>query len=125
MGNLSYIVEEYSENPLIIGGNFNICLNLNLDRKKLLDLIEEFDLVDVWRQRNLEKHQYTWPGKGKQGLVQSRLDFFLVYCSLEQQVYDADIFPGLKSDHSLVSLSINIFNTEKTSRGTWKLIMRF
>ena len=95
--NLSDIIEQNSGTPLIIGGDFNTCLNPNMDTKggsiesesnyknKLLDLAEEYDLVDIWRLRNTEKKQYTWRGKGKAGLVQSRLDFFLISCSLEQQ----------------------------------------
>ena len=129
---LNSLVEEYSDKPLIIGGDFNICLNLKLDKKggvteeissyrnKVLDLMEEFDLVDIWRHRNLDKNQYTWRGKVKQGLVQSRLDFFLVSGSLEQQVNSADICPGLKSDHSLINVSIDIVKINKRGRGTWK-----
>ena len=77
-----------SDVSIIIAGDFNICLNLENDKKGgtvngnstyrniLLNLLEENDLADIWRCRHQDKHRYTWHGKGKAGLVQSRLDFF-------------------------------------------------
>ena len=44
-------------------------------RNMLLNLLEENDLVDIWRFRHQDKHQYTWRGISRAGLVQSRLDF--------------------------------------------------
>ena len=73
---LHRLVERFCDNPLIIAGDFNICLDLKLDKKgglldetsnyrnSLLNAMEEYDLVDVWRHRNFDKRQYTWGGKG-------------------------------------------------------------
>ena len=52
--------------------------------------------------------------------VHCRLDFFLVSQSLFCNITDADISPGYKTDHSLISLSLSIhLNRRRTS--FWKL----
>ena len=54
------------------------------------------------------------------GLVQSRLDFFLISGPLAFQTIDCHIKPGFKSDHSLVKLSIHLLSTQKRGKGYWK-----
>ena len=83
LSNLKEIVEKHSDKPLIIGGDFNTYLNPDLDKKggtleqtstyqsSLLNFIDEFSLVDIWRIRNKSMSQFSWCGKGKTGLVQS------------------------------------------------------
>ena len=92
------LIEEYSDNPLIIGGDFNICLDTNKDQKggtpdnesvyreNLHNLMEEFCLSEIWRIRNPDKTQFSWRNSGPKGLVQSKLDFWLISNFLE---YDA------------------------------------
>ena len=74
---LKEIVEKHSDKPLIIGGDFNTCLNPDLDKKggtleqissyqsSLLNFIYEFSLVDIWRIRN-KSHNLVGEGKVKQ-----------------------------------------------------------
>ena len=69
---LRNLVEKYSDKPMIIGGDFNICLNSMKDKKggtlerdstyksNLLNFIEEYSLVDIWRLKNTDKQQFTW-----------------------------------------------------------------
>ena len=65
---------------MIIGGDYNLVLDINKDKKGGLakthqnsvkvikDFVNELDLVDVWRAPNQEKRRYTWqrrnPGPG-------------------------------------------------------------
>lgn len=72
------------ENPVILAGDFNLVLNPDIDlhdyinvnnpkaRDQVLNMMFECNLLDVWRELNLEKYQYTWRRKiqvKKQGLI--------------------------------------------------------
>ena len=60
-----------SENPCIIGGDYNLVLNPEIDcfeylhvnnpksRDMLIHTIIECDLIDCWRDMNLEKKEFT------------------------------------------------------------------
>ena len=76
---------ELKENTnLILGGVFNLILNLNLNADggnptlksnsmKSLDILTvENDLLDIWRIRNPESNHYTWTEKTP--MMQRRLD---------------------------------------------------
>ena len=53
-------------------GDFNLVLNPDLDtnnyininnpkaREKVLDICEEYNLIDVWRESHPEEKKYTW-----------------------------------------------------------------
>ena len=72
---------------LIVGGDWNITLQ-SIDKKggtswksttardKLLAMMNEFVLVDVFRERNLHKKSYTYESKALK--LSSRIDFFLI-----------------------------------------------
>ena len=132
LSKLKEIVEKHSDKPLIIGGDFNTCLNPDLDKKggtleqissyhsSLLNFIDEFSLVDIWRIRNKSKSQFSWRGKGKTGLVQSRLDFFLVSLSVGSDILNTAITPSIGMDHSIISLTLSISQTQPRGKGTWK-----
>ena len=74
------------ENMVIIAGDFNLILNPEVDfvnyanlnnpkaRDEVLNLIIETNLIDVWRELNLEKKQFTWRRKSTN--QKARLDFF-------------------------------------------------
>ena len=83
-------VENKSDKNLIIAGDLNTYLDITLDKKgdkieslssfsvKLNELCEEYMLHDIWRVRNPNSKTFTRRQKCKNGLVQSRLDYFLV-----------------------------------------------
>ena len=71
---------------IIIGGDFNVILNPDLDgfggKPKLKESAKQIenicllhDLVDVWRVRNPEIKRFTW--RQKTPIIQRRLDFWL------------------------------------------------
>ena len=82
--------------------------------------IEEFKLIDIWRLRNPNELKFTRRERARGGLVQSRLDFWLISECIQYQLKHCDIKPGNKSDHSLIKLSIEILNTQKRGPGYWK-----
>ena len=79
--------------------------------------MEEYELIDIWRELNPESKTYTWH-KFRDN-KQARLDFFLISSSLVPFVEKADIHPGTFSDHSVVSLDID-FSKFNRGRGFWK-----
>ena len=87
----------------------------------LIQLIETYDLVDIWNLKNPGVKKFTHPENTRYGLVHSRIDYFLVTSHLEYVIETADILPGLKSDHSLLKLTILLENQPNRGRGLWKL----
>ena len=86
----------------------------------LVQFMEEYALTDIWRLRNPNKLQYTRHERCRRGFVQSRLDYFLVTRSLEYDISDCQIKPGLSSDHSLVRLNLSLKRAVKRGKGMWK-----
>ena len=121
-------LKEFSE-FYIIGGDFNTVLNPVLDkfggreqthvrsRMSICDLINSFDLTDIWRHQHANIRNYTWKSSTKPPIM-CRLDYFLISKSLSARINKSDISHGFRSDHSLISLSIK----PQISRGPgfWK-----
>ena len=124
------ILQEYYDKNMIIGGDFNICLNPDIDKKggknekisavsnDLEDFQTEFNLIDIWRVMNPNSRKFTWRGNTRNGLVQSRLDFWLISAHMIYDFIFTDIRPGIKSDHSLITFKIK--ETQQRGRGFWK-----
>ena len=86
----------------------------------LQKLVDDLDLVDIWRLKHPQKKRFTRHEKTRYGLAQSRIDFFLISCHLEFATISTDILPSIKSDHSLLSLNLSVFKQQK-GRGLWKM----
>ena len=85
----------------VIAGDFNLVLNPEIDTKDnvninnpnvrdhVVEIIIDLNLVDVWRELNLEARQYTLRRKNTN--KQTRLDFFLIsenlFTDLTMHVY--------------------------------------
>ena len=128
---ISNLLEEHLDKRIVLAGDQNICLQPELDKKgganekesesrvKLTSLIEYYDLVDIWRIRNPDTHKFTWRGKTRGGLVQSRIDYFLVSASIADLVQSVDITHGICSDHSMLCMSLGT-NGGRRGKGLWK-----
>ena len=129
---ISKMLEDFMDQNIIIGGDFNVCLDPMLDKKggkieqpsryskEILSLNENFNLVDIWRILNPEDRKFTWRGMTRNGLVQSRLDFWLISIHSMYDLIKVNIKPGIKSDHSLISLHLNLKLTQQRGKGFWK-----
>ena len=129
---LSQILETYNDSGIMVGGDFNICQNEHIDKKggrpqniskaakQLETLKENHNLIDIWRTLNPDLQRYTRRQNSKSGLVQSRLDYWLISTYLMYDIDNSKIFPGLQSDHSVVSLTLNLTDQEKRGRGFFK-----
>ena len=114
---------------LIIGGDFNLVLDVRLDRynsvynnhkslEVIKEYIEELDLCDVWRIANPECRRYSWY-KRKPELSASRIDFFLTNIGLADQITHVDYCTSNRTDHSLNVMTLE--NTDfKRGPGIWK-----
>ena len=79
-------VSEMGLSDIIMGGHWNLVLNLNMDYcnykhvnnplawVRVEDMILNLDLMDMWRDLNTECKRFTW--RRPTPLQQSRLDFF-------------------------------------------------
>ena len=122
-------IQQFQHPKLIIAGDWNLVLNPYLDyynyrhinnkksQERVLELIDELELVDVWREINPEVQRYTW--RRPNPPQQSRLDFFLISENIVSYTKEADILVGYRSDHSIVSIELE-FIKEKRRNTFWK-----
>ena len=103
--------------------DLNICLDPKLDKKggkieklseygkKLITFCEEYSLADIWRVRNPAELIFTRRENSRYGIIHSRLDFWLTSICLEYQINSLSIKPGNYSDHSIISLKLQLLET--------------
>ena len=123
-------VDESLVDHCILGGDYNLYLNPNLDklddmpdsndnpgyRNDLLSYLETYNIVDVWRVLNPGVRKFTWHRANKR----ARLDYLFVSEHLLNVIDKCVIDPGIQSDHSLVSVSFKTNNNNRRGRGFWK-----
>lgn len=115
---------------IVIGGDWNVALNPKLDtnhpsnvyrarsRKIIVDFMNDYDLVDIFRTLHGDTRKYTW--RRFNSTQRSRLDYFLVSEQFGLDILScANIVPGYYSDHSLVYIGFKTGIT-KRSRPYWK-----
>ncbi|KAJ8019198.1 hypothetical protein HOLleu_42370 [Holothuria leucospilota] len=114
-----------------MAGDFNFVFNLKLDkvggqlrtnfkaRDKCLSLMTVHNLIDIWREKNPFSKRFTWSSNITPG-IHCRLDFYLVFRSIEHSATDISFSPGIQSDHSFIYLTLNVASTKKDP-GYWKL----
>ena len=94
--------------------------------KKSLKVIKNFsensDLVDAWRILNPDSSRYTWRQKRPENHY--RLDLFLISQSTLCNIIEADILPGYKTDHYMITIQISLHSNVR-GRGFWKLNTSF
>ena len=122
-------IEQYNLTNIIWAGDWNLVLNPHVDyhnykhnnnpraQEKVNEVMNEKDLIDIWREMNPEIPQYTW--RKNRPLQQSRLDFFLISDTLLSFVKDSRIVHGYRSDHSFVTVEFELKKEEKKTN-FWK-----
>ena len=108
---------------MVIGGDFNLVLDVEKDKKNgiarthqnvlevVQDAMENMEVCDVWRIFNPDCKRYTW--RQRQPEIHCRLDFVLVSQSILGISTHADITPGFKTDHSLITLSLSLHSNPR------------
>ena len=127
--NMYDTIEDFDNENIIICGDFNLVQNQDLDtynyvninnpraKNKVLDLKEELNMVDPYREIYNDLKRFTW--RKTNPIKQARLDFFLLSEILMHNVIDLEILPSYRSDHSTVVLSLRINDFVK-GKGLWK-----
>ena len=131
--NLEQDLRNRSEQKIIIG-DFNLTMSVDMDRegtycnnnksKQVIeDLMEEYCLSELWRDRNPEAREFSW---FKRGDIQkaSRIDFALISKGLDQMTKEIMYIASLQTDHRAVYLSLD-FNKHERGSGYWKMNTKF
>ena len=121
---LEKYLKENEDKTFIIGGDFNTIIDTELDKKngrtdthklcrnKLSCIIDEFDLVDIWRSKHPSSKKYTWHSSSKPPIF-CRLDYFLISDNLINNVISCEQGTSYRSDHSPVILNVNLTNIDR------------
>ena len=129
-------INEYSIGQIILAGDYNDILS-KIETKKLYQskkfdkpvhnlksMIKSHKRIDIWRQKNKTKTQFTWNRKDKSEAT--RIDYFLVSTEILMNSYSSDIRPiVLKfTGHNSISLKLKLFKGNK-GNGYWKLNTKY
>ncbi len=119
---------------IVLGGDFNLLLDPEMDRtggnhivsknykttKNILyDIMEQYNLEDIWRKKNPATKRFTWTRKNP--TVKSRLDYWLVSEKIVDNVDTVAMEPSVHSDHSVISIQLKNVHSETKGKGYWKL----
>ena len=116
---------------LICGGDWNIVQNQEMDKfggihnpkhkslEKLQDILNTYNLTDVWRMKNPNTVRYTW--RQRNPIIQCRLDYWLISEKLVDDVAKSEIIPSVRSDHSAITLDIQTIKDTKRGSNHWKM----
>ena len=79
-------------------------------------------MIDVWRHRKSDTKRFMWSKFDRKShmLSWSRIDMFLISSCLMNKVSKCEILPGYASDHSIITLELNL-GEQKRGPGYWKL----
>ena len=110
----------------IWGGDFNIIFDTTFDAdggfpklkinspSKLLSMMSENDLCDIFRVRNPDTRRFSW--RRNTPFKQRRLDFFLVSDSMQENIESTDTIPSVGSDHSAIKKTMLLTRRFKGTR---------
>ena len=91
-------------------------------KEEVFSLKEQFQLLDIWRTHNPDITRFTWE-RTNPGIC-CRLDFFLISESLCPNIHEAEIHPGYRTDHRMITVKIST-TTNLRGPGFWKLNTNF
>ena len=130
---LETILTKPKDRFVVIGGDFNTILS-NKDKKggtgivfshpkcaKFLEhIMEELDLVDIWRVRNEDKFDYTWKKK-KPKVMLERIDYLLISFHMQQYISGVGISQAFFTDHNKPWLRFVYMQPITKGPGYWKM----
>ena len=87
-------------------------------RNSIVDLMEELNLVDIYRKLHPNTKAFTYESKSLK--LKSRIDYFLVSDTIAVNAKRAEIRPSIAPDHKAIFLSFEIQGEFKRGPGSWK-----
>lgn len=115
---------------LIMGGDFNFCLNPGMDRSSVKpgyvtfksvayvqSFLSTYGVSDIWRFYHPQDRQYSFFSHAHQ--TYSRIDYFFVDSKLISDIQACEYQPMVISDHAPLLLKLKIPN-EWISRRMWR-----
>ena len=85
----------------------------------MIELIESFELCDIWRIQNPTEKHFTFRQNYISGYILQRLDYFFVSNKLQKSINNTDILASLLTDHSPISFTLRILQIIAKSKGLW------
>lgn len=129
---VSRLLSKFSNANLVLGGDWNTisdplldCLPPRHGRNHcyyiINDLCLHLNCLDIWRNRNPGKVEFTW--SSKDGSKQSRIDFWLLSEDLVQKVKEIKIIPSILTDHKMINVIVSFDSLagKKLGFNYWKL----
>ena len=126
-------IDSFEDNDMVIlGGDFNLVMNPELDRyesclnnerscKILQEYLNRAKMCDAWRLTHPEGRRYTWHRFNRDHRPSSsRIDMFFISECFADCIQKCEIETGYLTDHSLVTLEIRIDNFTR-GPGIWRL----
>ena len=119
-------IAEYAQGTILLGGDFNEILDPKLDQRNRTNIIPKrtkasnslgnlcktHKLIDIWRNRNKKKKQFTWKRHALNEA--SRIDYFLIQNDLELNTVSCDIRPAQIGKTTHLAVSIKFKYVEET-----------
>lgn len=83
----------------------------------MLRLMSSLKLTNIWRAQNADMKKYTWYQRNP--IKMARLDYFLISSDIYNRAGIANILPGYRTDHAMISLDVKISYIQR-GKGIWK-----
>ena len=122
-----------SNEQKIIVGDFNLVLDVNVDRygsnhnnwracAVIKEMMEEYCLNDVWRSRNEGELRFSWQRNvGSKNYQASRIDFALISRGLDTRIGLVSYLQGILTDHCALYLCVESQHKNDRGSGYWKM----
>ena len=121
-----------SSKQVIFAGDFNLFFDMNLDTSggcptlkkksisKILQLLEQNNLVDIWRIRNPSSKRFTFRKNHFSGFIQRRLDYIFISNNMQEYAQNIDILPSFCSDPSPILCTLQKSHEFDKGKSFWK-----
>ena len=121
---LEEFVSSNDDKSLVIGGDYNTFIDIDMDRKNglkdchknirkiITSMINTNNLMDIWRVQHPNTYKYTWHSNTRP-VIFSRLDYFLITNNLANYISKSEIKSGYNTDHSIITLNIDFVKIDK------------
>ena len=111
----------------ILTGDFSLFFDPSLEAsvgksalKKLVQIFEQNNLVDIWRIRNPSLKRYTFRKNHFSGFIQRRLDYIFISNNIQEYFKKVSILPSFCGDHSPISCILESSSQIQSGKNFWK-----